>query len=133
MPPLTYSGSFRGTWIVGTLHSIALSRAGTGTRGSNPLPLVELDDPEQAHVGAGLQHFVLLERRAQANVVVEKIFAASANRHFRQHGPWLIDLEGIAHLRVQEIVAGVAVSKAANSFCAKACCRLTRANQWVSR
>jgi len=53
-----------------------------------------------------LQHFVLLERRAQANVVLEKIFAASANRHFRQHRPWLIDLEGIAHLRIQEIVAG---------------------------
>ena len=33
--------------------------------------LVEFDDPEQAHISPGLQHLVLFEGRAQANVIVE--------------------------------------------------------------
>jgi hypothetical protein len=75
------------------------SRPGRGEGGL--AQLIELNDPEQAHVGAGLQHFVLLEGCAVANVIVEQIFTPKANRHLRQYGSRLIKLEGVAHLPIQ--------------------------------
>ena len=67
---------------------------------------VELDATKQAHVPPRLQHLVLLEGDAVADVVVEQVFAPEPDGHLGDNARLLAHLEGVAELGIHKVVAG---------------------------